>query len=83
MSDTPSRHGGNLATAAVVLITVAVLYVGREIFVPFALAILLSFLLAPPVAWLRRMRLPRTAAVALVVTTAVALIAGAGFIMGR
>ena len=44
--------------------------------VPIALAILLSFLLAPPVAWLRRTRMPRTAAVALVVTTAVALLAG-------
>lgn len=82
MSDTRSRPGDNLRTVAVLLITVAVLYVGREIFVPFALAILLSFLLAPPVAWLRRTRMPRTAAVALVVTTAVALLAGAGFVVG-
>ena len=82
MSDTRSRPGDNLRTGAVLLITVAVLYVGREIFVPFALAILLSFMLAPPVAWLRRIRMPRTAAVALVVTTAVALLAGAGFVVG-
>ncbi|HEX8886234.1 MAG TPA: AI-2E family transporter, partial [Noviherbaspirillum sp.] len=83
MSDTPSRPGSNLATIALMLITVAVLYVGRDIFVPFALAILLSFLLAPPVAWLRRTRMPRIAAVVLVVTTAVALLAGAGFVVGR
>jgi predicted PurR-regulated permease PerM len=83
MSDTPSRPGSNLATIALMLITVAVLYVGRDIFVPFALAILLSFLLAPPVAWLRRTRMPRIAAVVLVVATAVALLAGAGFVVGR
>jgi predicted PurR-regulated permease PerM len=82
MSDTPRRSIESLATIVVMLITVAVLYVGSEIFVPFALAILLSFLLAPPVAWLRRIHMPRTAAVALVVTTSVALLAGFGFVVG-
>lgn len=82
MSDTPRRSNDSLATIVVMLITVAVLYVGSEIFVPFALAILLSFLLAPPVAWLRRIHMPRTAAVALVVTTSVALLAGFGFVVG-
>ena len=83
MADTPSRPGSNLTTIALMLITVAVLYVGRDIFVPFALAILLSFLLAAPVAWLRRTRMPRVAAVVLVVTTVFALLAGAGFVVGR
>jgi predicted PurR-regulated permease PerM len=82
MSDTPPRSNDSLATIVVMLITVAVLYVGSEIFVPFALAILLSFLLAPPVAWLRRIHMPRTAAVALVVTTSVALLASFGFVVG-
>ena len=82
MSDKPRKSSDNLATIVVMLITVAVLYVGSEIFVPFALAILLSFLLAPPVAWLRRIHMPRTAAVALVVTTSVALLAGFGFVVG-
>ena len=58
MSVTPSRPANNFVTVAVMLTAVAVLYVGREIFVPFALAILLSFLLAPPVSWLRRIRMP-------------------------
>lgn len=83
MSETPSRPGSNLTTVALMLITVAVLYIGRDIFVPFALAILLSFLLAPPVSWLRRTRMPRVAAVVLVVTTVFALLAGAGFVVGR
>ena len=82
MSVTPSRPANNFVTVAVMLTAVAVLYVGREIFVPFALAILLSFLLAPPVSWLRRIRMPRTAAVVLVVSTAVALLAFFGFVVG-
>lgn len=56
------------------MLTVAALYFGRDIFLPFALAILLSFLLAPPVEWLRRLRMPRVAAVLLVVGCAVMLV---------
>ena len=38
---------GAVATAILACIIVATLYFGREIFVPIALAILLSFVLAP------------------------------------
>lgn len=82
MSDDSSTPGINISTAVVVVLTIAVLYVGRDIFVPFALAILLSFMLAPPVAWLRRARIPRTAAVVFVVSGAVALLAGISVLMG-
>ena len=37
-------------TAVGLLIGIAVLYVGREVLIPIALALLLSFLLAPPIA---------------------------------
>ncbi|MDB5729209.1 MAG: putative phytochrome sensor protein, partial [Noviherbaspirillum sp.] len=69
-------------TAAVMLVTIAALYFGREIFLPFALAVLLSFMLARPVAWLRRVRVPRVAAVVLVVSTAVLSIAGISMLVG-
>lgn len=39
---------GAVALAILAVIIVAVLYMGREVFVPVALAILLSFVLAPP-----------------------------------
>ena len=42
---------------------VAILYFAREILVPIALAILLSFVLAPLVRLLQRLKLPRTLAV--------------------
>jgi predicted PurR-regulated permease PerM len=63
-----------ITTAALAVLAVAALYFGRDIFLPFALAVLLSFLLAPPVEWLRRLRMPRAAAVLLVVGCAVMLI---------
>lgn len=54
-------------------VVVAVLYFAREILVPFALAVLLSFLLAPAVRWLRGIRAGRVAAVA--ITALVAFVA--------
>src|SRR5262245_57027789 len=48
-----------VATAVVAAITIGTLYFGREVFVPIALAILLSFVLAPLVRLLQRWRLPR------------------------
>jgi predicted PurR-regulated permease PerM len=38
---------------AVAELIIAALYFGREIFVPLALAVLLSFVLAPFVTWMR------------------------------
>jgi len=46
------------------------LYAGRPVLIPVALAILLSFILAPAVALLRRLRIARTPAVLLVVAFA-------------
>jgi predicted PurR-regulated permease PerM len=48
-----------VATAVIAAIIVGTLYLGREVFVPIALAILLSFVLAPLVQLLQRWRLPR------------------------
>ena len=54
------------------------LYLGREIFVPVALAILLSFVLAAPVGVLQRWRVPRGIAVVAVVLFAFAIIFALG-----
>lgn len=70
-----------LAMALLATIIVAMLYVGREAFVPLALAILLSFVLAPLVSLLRRARVPRSAAVVLVVLLAFAAISGVGVVI--
>jgi predicted PurR-regulated permease PerM len=51
-------------------LVVAALYFAREVLVPFALAVLLSFLLAPAVRLLRRLRAGRVTAVGVTVVVA-------------
>jgi predicted PurR-regulated permease PerM len=70
-----------VATAILAVIIVAMLYFGREIFVPIALAILLSFVLAPLVGILQRIRVPRGLAVVSVVVFAFALIFAMGSLL--
>ncbi|MET0599098.1 MAG: AI-2E family transporter [Mesorhizobium sp.] len=53
---------------------VAALYFGKDIFLPLAVAVLLTFALAPVVSFMRRFRIPRTAAVVMVVVAAFAAI---------
>jgi predicted PurR-regulated permease PerM len=69
---------GAVALAILAVIIVSALYLGREIFVPVALAILLSFVLASPVSALQRMRVPRAIAVVGVVLFAFAIIFALG-----
>jgi predicted PurR-regulated permease PerM len=69
---------GAVAVTVLAVIIVSVLYLGREIFVPVALAILLSFVLAAPVGQLQRLRVPRGIAVVGVVLFAFAVIFALG-----
>ena len=59
-----------LATLFLVAFVVVLLYVGREIFIPIAIAILVSFVLSPPILLLRRWGLGRILSVLTVVFTA-------------
>src|SRR5262245_3775973 len=59
-----------VASAVIAAIIIGTLYVGREVFVPIALAVLLSFVLAPLVRLLQRCRMPRGLAVVGVVLLA-------------
>src|SRR6478736_3837868 len=70
-----------VATAILAVIIVAMLYFGREIFVPIALAILLSFVLAPVVGILQRIHVPRGLAVVSVVILAFAFIFAMGSLL--
>jgi predicted PurR-regulated permease PerM/acyl-coenzyme A thioesterase PaaI-like protein len=64
-------------------IVIAALYFGREVLLPLALAILLSFVLTPPLLLLRKVKVPRIAAVGLVVITAFGIIFALGWLMSR
>jgi predicted PurR-regulated permease PerM len=64
--------------AIVVVVIVAALYFGKAVLMPLALAVILSFVLAPPVRILRRIGLPNPPAVLLVVVSAFAVIFAVG-----
>jgi predicted PurR-regulated permease PerM len=64
-------------------IVIAALYFGSEVLVPLALAILLSFVLTPPLLLLRRIKVPRALAVGIVVGAAFAVIGGLGWLISR
>jgi predicted PurR-regulated permease PerM len=68
-------NGGRLRgrinfSGVVPLITISVavsaLYLGRDVLIPFALALLFSFLLTPPVTWLEKLHLGRIPSVLIV-----------------
>ena len=62
-----------LATLFLVAFVVVLLYVGREIFIPIAIAILVSFVLSPPILLLRRWGLGRVISVLTVVFAALVI----------
>ena len=76
-----AKSGNPLATVLVAAAIVAALYFGREVLLPVALAVLLSFVLAPPVRLLQRLYLPRFAAVTIVVLLAIGVISGLATLM--
>ena len=76
-----AKSGNPLTTVLVVVAIVAALYFGREVLLPMALAVLLSFVLAPPVRLLQRLYLPRFAAVTIVVLLAFGVIFALGTLM--
>ena len=69
------------STLLIVLVVVAVLYFARTVFIPLALAMLLSFMLAPLVIRLRHWGLGRTPSATLVVLTAFAILGIIGAVM--
>jgi len=77
----------NVVNAAAALIVaalvIAALTLARDFLLPLALAALLSFALQPAVRWLEDHKLPRPAAVALVVLSLIATTVAAGALLAR
>ena len=73
---------GALLSLAVGVVTVAALYLARDVLVPIMLAVLLSFILSPVVELLRRLRLPRLPAVVLAVVLALGVFGALATVIG-
>ncbi len=71
----------SLPTVATVVAAIAALYFGREVFLPIAIALLLTFALAPVVSALKRIGLPRIPAVIVSVLSAFAALGLLSFIV--
>jgi predicted PurR-regulated permease PerM len=71
------------AMVAAIVVVVGALYLGRDILIPLALAILLSFMLAPVVTRLRRLGLGRIPAVLAMVLLLFVALAGLGAIVAN
>jgi len=65
------------------LVAAAFLYLARDVLIPLALAILLSFLLAPMVRQLERLRLGRVLATLVAVAIGFSVIGGVGWVAAR
>jgi predicted PurR-regulated permease PerM len=70
-----------LAGTAVASATIGALYWAREIFIPLALAIFLTFVFAPVVAWFERRRIGRIASVIVVVGLGLLVTGGLGVVI--
>jgi predicted PurR-regulated permease PerM len=73
--------GASLTTLLFAVVIVACVFIGRDVLVPMTLAILMSFVLAPPVDFLQRWYVPRIAAVIGVVLLAFAGVFSLGGLM--
>ena len=74
-------RGSAVTTVLMAAVLVTTLYFGREVLVPIALAVLMSFVLAPLVRLLQRLYVPRIAAVFLVVIVAFSAVFALGGVM--
>jgi predicted PurR-regulated permease PerM len=70
-------------TLAASCIVIAILYVGRDVLMPLAVATLITFALVPLVTRLERLHIGRRTSTILVVLLSFGLVGGLGFIIGR
>src|SRR5580692_2811067 len=84
----PARPGATTklrgdAVAIVLLGTIAALYFAREILIPFAFALTLTFLLAPAVALLQRLHIGRVVSVLATILVAAAVAGGISWVLAN
>ncbi len=80
-ADTPVPRSSKFVVLAAVCVVVAALYLAQEVLIPLALAMLLSFLLAPVVQRLERMKLGRVPSVLIAVSALFLVIGILGYVV--
>jgi predicted PurR-regulated permease PerM len=77
----PVASSGAIATVLFIALVATFLFVAREVLIPIALAVLLSFVLSPVVRLLERWHLPRSLSVVVVVVIAFGVIFALGSLL--
>ncbi len=82
MTKARSPHGASsIRTVAILVGAIAVLYLARQVLIPFAFAITLTLILSPAVDWLRKIRLGRVPSVLLVMVVSIAAAGGISWVI--
>jgi predicted PurR-regulated permease PerM len=76
-----NSRSGRLGTLASIAIVVGALYFAREVMIPLALGVMLSFLLTPLLLRLQRWGLPRIPALLVVMLLLIGAVGGLGFVV--
>lgn len=72
----PKPPGSQLTAIVMFVVVTGILYFGRDVLIPLALSVLLTFLLAPAVRWLEHRHFPRALATTVMVGLSCCVIAG-------
>ncbi len=78
-----ARSLDTIATILILVTTIAILYLAREILVPIAIAVLLSFVLSPLVKAMRRIGLSKRISVVVVVLSSFLVAVGFGAVLAK
>lgn len=81
MNESSPFSAGRSAKIISILLVIAAMYWARDLLIPFALAILISFLLHPVVVRLMRYRLPKTLAVVVAVGVSGIIVGAVGYVV--
>jgi predicted PurR-regulated permease PerM len=77
------QESPTLSPVVVLVLVVVVLYLARTVLIPLALALTLSFLLAPMVLWFQKLPMRRVPAVALAMLISVTLVGGLAWVVAN
>lgn len=76
-----TRRSSGIRTAAILIGVIAVLYLARDILIPLAFAVVLSFVLAPAVGWLQKLHISRFPATLVVMLVSIAVAGGISYVI--
>ncbi len=82
-AERPSDQWSTLTLIGILVAALAILYLAREVFIPFAFALALSLILTPLATWLQRIHIGRVPAVMIVMASVLTLAGGVSWMVAN